>query len=139
MRIHKYATPWILVLCFWRRYAWISTQRDMNDALVFATKYVNTEAATPFIIIFAYDIVFFASALTYFGAETSASYISRCVGIQGYLLETQRTNIHGDPYLWILISHLQRWFMVDYVLLLKNSSRYNIVLVEFKLLLGLTS
>ena len=48
----------------------------MNDALVFATKYVNTEAATPFIIIFAYDIVFFASALTYFCAKTSALYVS---------------------------------------------------------------
>ena len=59
--------------------------------------------------------------------------------IQAYLLREQVTIIHGDPYLWILISHLQRWSMVDYVLLLKNSSRYNIVLVEFKLLLGLTS
>ena len=35
---HKHATPWILVLCFWMRYAWISTQRDMYDALVFVTK-----------------------------------------------------------------------------------------------------
>ena len=67
----------------------------MYDALVFATKYVNTEAATPFIIIFAYDIVFFASAFTNFVAKTSASYVSRCVDIEAYLLQKQRTSIHG--------------------------------------------
>ena len=65
----------------------------MNDALVFATKYVNTEAATPFIIIFAYDIVFFASALTYFVAKTCASYISCCVNIHRYLVYIERRNI----------------------------------------------
>ena len=111
----------------------------MNDALVSAQKYVNAEAATLFIIIFAYGSDYFASAFTYFCAERSASYVSRSVYIRTHLLREQVTIIHGDPYLWILISHLQRWSMVDYNLLLKNSSRYNIVLVEFKLLLGLTS
>ena len=65
----------------------------MNDALVSAPKYVNTEAETPFIINFACDIVFFASALTYFIAKISASFISRCEDIQAYLVHRKRTNI----------------------------------------------
>ena len=77
----------------------------MNDALIFATKYANTEAATPFIIIFAYAIVFFASALTYFVAKISASFMSRCVDIQAYLLQKQRTSIRKVP-LYPKLHHL---------------------------------
>ena len=80
----------------------------MNDALVSAQKYVNAEAATLFIIIFAYGSDYFASAFTYFCAERSASYVSRSVDIRTYLLREQVTSIHGYPYLWILMSHLQR-------------------------------
>ena len=38
----------------------------MNDALVSAQKYDNAEAATLFIIVFAFGSDYFASALTYF-------------------------------------------------------------------------
>ena len=48
----------------------------MNDALVSAQKYVNAEAATLFIIIFAFGLDYLASASTYFCAERSASYVS---------------------------------------------------------------
>ena len=48
----------------------------MNDALVSAQKYDDAEAATLFIIIFAFGSDYFASALTYFCAERSASYVS---------------------------------------------------------------
>ena len=65
----------------------------MYDALVFATNYVSAEAVTLFIIIFAYAIVFFASALTYFVAKISASFMSHCVDIQAYVLQKQRTSI----------------------------------------------
>ena len=65
----------------------------MNDAIVSAQKYVYAEAGTLFIIIFACDIVFFASALQYFVAKTCASYISGCLDIQAYLQHEQRTNI----------------------------------------------
>ena len=92
----------------------------MYDGLLFVTKYVNAEAETLIIIIFPYGQCYFASALTYFCAKTSALYVSRSVDIQGYLLQKQRTSIHGDPYLWILISHLQRWSMVDYVFTAQN-------------------
>ena len=92
----------------------------MNDALVSAQKYVNAEAATLFIIIFAFGLDYFASAFTYFCAERSASYVSRSVDIRTYLLREQVTIIHGDQYLWILISHLQRWSMVDYVFTAQN-------------------
>ena len=92
----------------------------MNDALVSAQKYVNAEAATLFIIILAYGTDYFASAFTYFCAERSASYVSRSVDIRTYLSGEQRTSIHGDPYLWILISHLQRCSMVDYVFTAQN-------------------
>ena len=110
----------ILVLCFWRRYAWISTLRDTYNALVSAQKYVNAEAQNTI----AHSKMMInrleASALAYFCAKTSALYVSRSVDIQGYLLQKQRTSIHGDPYLWILISHLQRWSMVDYVFTAQN-------------------
>ena len=86
-----------LVLCFWRRYAWISTQRDMYDGLLFVTKYVNAEAATLIIIIFPYGQCYFASALTYFCAKTSALYVSRSVDIQAYLVQKQRTSIRKVP------------------------------------------
>ena len=115
MRIHKYESPWILVLCFWRRYPWISTLRDTYNALVFAQKYVNAEAASLFIIIFECAIVFCASALTYFCAKISSLYVSWSVDIQAYLLQKQGTSIHGVACLWILMSHLLRWSMVDYV------------------------
>ena len=49
-------------------------------------KYVNAEAATLFIIIFAFGLDYFASAFTYFCAERSASYVSRSVDIRTYLL-----------------------------------------------------
>ena len=65
----------------------------MNDALVSAQKYVNAEAATLFIIIFAYGSDYFASAVSYFLAKTCASYISHCVNIQAYLRHDQRTSI----------------------------------------------
>ena len=45
----------------------------MNDALVSAQKYDNAEAATLFIIIFAFGSDYFASALTYFCAKRSRS------------------------------------------------------------------
>ncbi len=48
----------------------------MNDALVSAQKYDNAEAATLFIIIFTFGLDYFASALTCFCAERSASYVS---------------------------------------------------------------
>ena len=65
----------------------------MNDALVSAQKYDNAEAATLFIIIFAFGLDYFASALSYFLAKTCASHISRCVHIQAYLRHKQRTSI----------------------------------------------
>ena len=65
----------------------------MDDALVSATKYVNAEAVTLFSITFACYIVFFASALTSFVAETSTSSISRCQDIQAYFSREQRTRI----------------------------------------------
>ena len=58
----------------------------MNDALVSAQKYDNAEAATLFIIIFAFGLDYFASALSYFLAGTCASYVSRSVDIRTYLL-----------------------------------------------------
>ena len=58
----------------------------MYDAHVFARKYDNAEAATLFIIIFAFGSDYFASALTYFCAKRSASYVSRSVDIRTYLL-----------------------------------------------------
>ena len=83
----------ILVLCSCRRYAWICTQRDMYDAYVFATKYVNAEAQNTISYAKMMNIVFSASALSYFATKTSASYISRCVDIQAYLRHRQRTSI----------------------------------------------
>ena len=65
----------------------------MYDVHVFATKYFNAEAKKIIFIIFAYDVVFFASALKYFVAKTCASYISGCLDIQAYLQHEQRTNI----------------------------------------------
>ena len=58
----------------------------MNDALVSAQKYDNAEAATLFIIIFAFGLDYFASTFTNFCAERSASYVSRSVDIRTYLL-----------------------------------------------------
>ena len=58
----------------------------MYDGLLFVTKYVNAEAATLVIIIFAFDLDYFASAFTYFCAERSASYVSRSVDIRTYLV-----------------------------------------------------
>ena len=87
----------------------------MTDEFIFATKYVNIEAATPFIIIFECAIVFCASALTYFCAETSALYVSRSVDIQAYLLQKQRTSNRKVPlfqklhhFLIVLRPHYQR-------------------------------
>ena len=51
----------------------------MNESLVSATKYVNTEAEALFIIIFAWYIVLFASVLTYYVAEISTLFISYLV------------------------------------------------------------
>ena len=67
----------------------------MYDADVFATKYANVEAKNT--ISHAKMMInrVAASALTYFGAVTSASFISRCEDIQAYLLQKQRTSIHG--------------------------------------------
>ena len=65
----------------------------MYDEHVFATKYVNAEAENTIFIDFAYDIVFFASAFTYFVAKTCASYISCCVDIHRYLVYIKRRNI----------------------------------------------
>ena len=65
----------------------------MYDALVFVTKYDNAEAENTIFIDFAYDIVFFASAWTYFVAKTCASYIFRCVDIHRYLVYIKRRNI----------------------------------------------
>ena len=67
----------------------------MNDALIFATKYVNAEAKNT--IAYAKMMIngVAASVLTYFVAKTSASFMSRCVDIQAYLLQKQRTSIHG--------------------------------------------
>ena len=90
----------ILVLCSRGRYVQLSSQRDMNDALVSAQKYDNAEAATLIIIIFPYGQCYFASALTYFCAKTSALYLSRSVDIQAYLLQKQGTSIHGVACLW---------------------------------------
>ena len=70
---------------FKKRYVRISTLRDTYDALVFAQKYDNAEAATLFIIIFAFGLDYFASAFTYFCAERSASYVSRSEDIRTYL------------------------------------------------------
>ena len=58
----------------------------MNDALVFAQKYDNAEAATLVIIIFAFGLDYFASAFTYSCAKRSLSYVSRSVDIRTYLL-----------------------------------------------------
>ena len=65
----------------------------MNDALVFAKKYVNAEAKNT--ISYAKMMIngVAASVLTYFVEKTSASFISRCVDIQAYLLQKQRTSI----------------------------------------------
>ena len=67
----------------------------MNDALVFEKKYVNAEAKNT--ISYAKMMIngVAASVLTYFVAKTSASFMSRCVDIQAYLLQKQRTSIHG--------------------------------------------
>ena len=67
----------------------------MNDALIFATKYVNAEAKNT--ISYAKMMIngVAVSVLTYFVAKTSASFISRCVDIQAYLLQKQGTSIHG--------------------------------------------
>ena len=67
----------------------------MNDALVFEKKYVNAEAKNT--ISYAKMMIngVAASVLTYFVEKTSASFISRCVDIQAYLLQKQRTSIHG--------------------------------------------
>ena len=61
------------------------------------------------------NIVFCASALTYFCAETSALYVSRSVDIQAYLLQKQRTSIRKVPlfqklhhFLIVLRPHYQR-------------------------------
>ena len=105
-----YETLRILVLCFWRRYVWISTLRDTYNALVSAQKYVNSEAASLFIIIFECAIVFCASALTYFCAKISSLYVSRSVDIQAYLLQKQGTSICKVPCLWY--SHLSPPAMV---------------------------
>ena len=48
----------------------------MYDAHVFATKYVNAEAKNTISYAKSMNIVFFASAFTYFVAKTCASYIS---------------------------------------------------------------
>ena len=77
----------------------MSKLRDTYNALVFAQKYGNAEAASLVIIIFECAIVFCASALTYFCAETSALYVSRSVDIQAYLLQKQRTSIRKVPCL----------------------------------------
>ena len=45
----------------------------MYDELVFVTKYDNAEAKNTIFIIFAYGIVFSASAFSYFVTKTSAS------------------------------------------------------------------
>ena len=65
----------------------------MNDALVFAKKYVNAEAKNT--ISYAKMMIngVAASALTFFVVKTNASYISRCVDIEAYLLQKQRTSI----------------------------------------------
>ena len=65
----------------------------MNDALVFEKKYVNAEAKNTISYAKMMNIVFSASALSYFVTKTSASYISRCVDIQAYLLQKQMTSI----------------------------------------------
>ena len=44
------------------------------------------------------DIVFFASALSYFVTKTSASYVSRSELIQAYLRQEQRTSIRKVPF-----------------------------------------
>ena len=56
-----------------------------------------------------------ASALSYFFTKTSASYISRCVDIEAYLLQKQRTSIRKVPlfqklyhFLIVLRPHYQR-------------------------------
>ena len=58
----------------------------MYDALVFVTKYDNAEEKNTIFIIFAYGLDYFASALTYFCAKRSVSYVSRSVDIRTYLL-----------------------------------------------------
>ena len=65
----------------------------MNDALIFATKYVNAEAKNT--ISYAKMMIngVAASVLTYFVGKTSASVMSHCVDIQAYLLQKQRTSI----------------------------------------------
>ena len=69
----------------------------MNDALIFATKYVNAEAKNT--ISYAKMMInrLAASELTYFCAKTSALYVSRSVDIQAYLLQKQRTSIRKFP------------------------------------------
>ena len=61
------------------------------------------------------NIVFSASALSYFVTKTSASYISRCVDIQAYLRHGQRTSIRKvslfqklHHFLIVLRPHYQR-------------------------------
>ena len=44
------------------------------------------------------NIVFFASALSYFVTKTSASYVSRSELIQAYLRQEQRTSIRKVPF-----------------------------------------
>ena len=83
-RIHNHATPWIFVPCFWRRYAWISTLQDTYNELVFAQKFAHSKMMINRLS---------ASALTYFCAETSASFISRCEDYCTYLPREQRTSI----------------------------------------------
>ena len=67
----------------------------MDDELVFAKKYVNAEAKNT--IAYAKMMIngVAASVLTYFVAKTSASVMSHCEDIQEYLLQKQRTSIHG--------------------------------------------
>ena len=115
MRIHKHATPWILVPCFWRRYAWISTLQDTYNELVFAQKYVNAEAQNTIAHSKMMINRLAASELTYFCAETSALYVSWSVDIQAYLLQKQRTSIRKVPlfqklhhFLIVLRPHYQR-------------------------------
>ena len=57
-----------------------------------------------------------ASALSYFCAKTSASYVSRSVDIQACLSETQRTNIRKVPLYHKFHHHLivlQRRYIGD--------------------------
>ena len=65
----------------------------MNDALVFEKKYVSAEAKNTISYAKMMIIRVAASALPYFCAETSASFISRCEDNCTYLPREQRTSI----------------------------------------------